>query len=61
MNILDIGVDIIEIYRIKELLDKNPRFLEKMFTSKEIEYFESKNFKAETIAGNFAAKEAVSK
>ena len=29
MNILDIGVDIIEIYRIKELLDKNPRFLEK--------------------------------
>ena len=37
MNILDIGVDIIEIYRIKELLDKNPRFLEKMFTSKEIE------------------------
>ena len=58
MNILDIGVDIIEIYRIKELLDKNPRFLEKMFTSKEIEYFESKGFKAETIAGNFAAKEA---
>ena len=52
MNILDIGVDIIEIYRIKELLDKNPRFLEKMFTSKEIEYFESKSFKAETIAGN---------
>ena len=44
MNILDIGVDIIEIYRIKELLDKNPRFLEKMFTSKEIEYFESKSF-----------------
>ena len=61
MNILDIGVDIIEIYRIKELLDKNPRFLEKMFTSKEIEYFESKSFKAETIAGNFAAKEAISK
>ena len=61
MNILDIGVDIIEIYRIKELLDKNPRFLEKMFTSKEIEYFESKGFKAETIAGNFAAKEAISK
>ena len=45
----------------KELLDKNPRFLEKMFTSKEIEYFESKSFKAETIAGNFAAKEAISK
>ena len=46
MNILGIGVDIIEIYRIKEILDKNPRFLEKVFTSK---------------AGNFVAKEAISK
>ena len=61
MNILGIGVDIIEIYRIKEILDKNPRFLEKVFTSKEIEYFESKDFRPETIAGNFVAKEAISK
>ena len=61
MNILDIGVDIIEIYRIKELIDKNNRFLEKVFTVKEIEYFESKGLRAETIAGNFAAKEAISK
>ena len=61
MNILEIGVDIIEIHRIKEILEKNPRFLEKMFTSEEIEYFKKKNFKAETIAGNFAAKEAISK
>jgi len=61
MNILDIGVDIIEIYRIKKLLDKNKRFLEKVFTLSEIDYFKSKGFKAETIAGNFAAKEAISK
>lgn len=61
MNILDIGVDIIEIYRIKELMDNNKRFLEKIFTSREVDYFQSKGFKAETIAGNFAAKEAISK
>ena len=61
MNILDIGVDIIEIYRIQKLIDKNKRFLEKVFTVKEIEYFESKGLRAETIAGNFAAKEAISK
>ena len=60
MNILDIGVDIIEIYRIKELLEKNPRFLERTFTDKEIEYFKNKGLKAETVAGNFAAKEAIS-
>lgn len=61
MNILDIGIDIVEIYRIKDLINNNPRFLEKIFTEDEIKYFESKGFKCETIAGNFAAKEAISK
>lgn len=61
MNILDIGIDIIEIDRIKNSLNKRGDFLKKLFTDKEIELFESKGYKAETIAGNFAAKEAVSK
>ncbi|QJA09963.1 holo-ACP synthase [Romboutsia sp. CE17] len=61
MNILDIGVDIVEIERIKDAINKNSRFLYRFFTEDEIEYFKSKNFKTETIAGNFAAKEAVSK
>ncbi|MGL5506687.1 MAG: holo-ACP synthase, partial [Paraclostridium sp.] len=61
MNILDIGIDIVEIDRIQEAVNKNKRFLEKLFTEKEIKYFESKNFRIETIAGNFAAKEAISK
>lgn len=56
-----IGIDIIEISRINNLINKNPRFLEKVFTEKEIKYFETKNFKAQTIAGNFSAKEAISK
>lgn len=61
MNILDIGIDIIEIERIKEAINNNPRFLNKIFTHDEIKYFESKGFKPESIAGNFAAKEAISK
>lgn len=61
MNILDIGIDIIEIERIKEAISNNPRFLNKIFTDDEIKYFESKDFKPESIAGNFAAKEAISK
>lgn len=61
MNILDIGIDIVEIERIEEALNKNKRFLDKLFTKEEINYFESKNFKSETIAGNFSAKEAISK
>ncbi|MGL5692449.1 MAG: holo-ACP synthase [Peptostreptococcaceae bacterium] len=61
MNILDIGVDIVEIDRIQDAINKNERFIYKLFTDDEIAYFESKNFKIETIAGNFAAKEAISK
>lgn len=61
MNILDIGIDIIEIERIKNSLNKKGDFLKKLFTDKEIELFESKGFNPQTIAGNFAAKEAISK
>ena len=50
-----------ERQRGKDAMENNPRFLSKMFTNDEIEYFESKGFKTESIAGNFAAKEAISK
>lgn len=61
MNILGIGIDIVEIERIENILKNKKRFLNKIFTDEEIKYFESKNFRAETIAGNFSAKEAISK
>lgn len=59
--IIGIGTDIIEIDRIEKAIKTNPRFKEKLFTAYERSYFESKNNKAESIAGSFAAKEAVSK
>lgn len=59
--ILGIGTDIIEIDRIRKAIEKTPKFIEKTFTDKEIELFKSKFMKAESIAGNFAAKEAISK
>lgn len=59
--ILGLGNDIIEIHRIKDALEKNPRFLSRVFTEKETEYFLSRKMKIESIAGGFAAKEAVSK
>ncbi|CAH2215000.1 holo-ACP synthase [Tepidibacter aestuarii] len=61
MNILGTGIDIIEIERIKKAINKNNKFLERIYTEKEIEYFKQKDYKAQTIAGNFAAKEAISK
>lgn len=59
--ILGIGVDIIEIDRIEKGIKKQDKFLDKIFTDKEIEYFQNRKMNIEVIAGNFAAKEAISK
>lgn len=59
--ILGIGTDIIEISRVAKVVSQTPSFREKVFTENENQYFKKKNDKAETIAGLFAAKEAVSK
>ena len=59
--IAGIGTDIIEIDRIKKAITRTPQFMMKGFTTKEQEYFKMRHNAPETIAGNFAAKEAVSK
>lgn len=59
--IIGIGTDIIEIDRIEKAINRNNGFLDKVFTTREIEMFKERNMRAEVIAGNFAAKEAVSK
>ncbi len=59
--VLGIGIDIIEIERIERAIAKQSSFLDKLFTEYEQSYYHRKGEKAETIAGFFAAKEAVSK
>ncbi|EJO5346849.1 holo-ACP synthase [Clostridium botulinum] len=59
--IYGIGVDIVEIERIQKAISRNENFINKLFTIREIEILEKKNFKPESVAGKFAAKEAVSK
>lgn len=60
MEIFGIGTDIIEISRIKKSLESD-RFLKRIFTDNEIEYFESRGMKRESVAATFSAKEAISK
>ncbi len=57
------GVDIIEISRVKESIESlGERFINRVFTEKEIEYCESKKAqKYQHYAARFAAKEAVFK
>jgi holo-[acyl-carrier protein] synthase len=60
--VIGIGIDIIEISRIKGSIEKyGDRFLEKIFTEREIEYCESKASKYQHYAARFSAKEAVAK
>ncbi|HPO56875.1 MAG TPA: holo-ACP synthase [Ignavibacteriaceae bacterium] len=60
--VLGIGVDIIEIARIKQSIERTgDRFLKRVFTEKEIEYCVSKGNKYQHFAARFAAKEAISK
>lgn len=61
MAILGTGIDIIEIQRIKKAVDRNGKFLNKVFTSGESDYFDSRRNNPCHIAGAFAAKEAVLK
>ncbi len=57
-----IGTDIVEISRIEKLVKNDGgRFLDKVFTKKEIEYCLSKKNKYQHFAGKFAAKEAAVK
>jgi holo-[acyl-carrier protein] synthase len=56
--IFGIGTDIIEVERIEKQLEKNSGLKEKLFTSGEIAYCETKKNKAQHYAARFAAKEA---
>ena len=56
------GVDIVNVSRIDRILsDNRQQFYNKIFTIGEINYIEDKGHKSTTVAGLFAAKEAVSK
>ena len=56
-----VGVDLIEIARIRRALERYPRFRERCFTAAEREYCDSRPNPAESYAGRFAGKEAVGK
>jgi holo-[acyl-carrier protein] synthase len=57
-----IGVDIIEIDRIRRSIERlGDRFLDKVYTPREISYCNGKAHRFQHYAARFAAKEALSK
>ena len=60
--ILGIGTDITDIARIERLLaEQGQRFLGKCFTEQEVNYAQSSDHKAASLAKRWAGKEAVVK
>lgn len=54
-----LGLDIVEISRIRDLAKRNPRFLARVFSPDEIHYCRGKRRAWQHFAVRFAAKEAV--
>jgi holo-[acyl-carrier protein] synthase len=60
--IIAIGIDLIEVGRVRQILERTPRFITKVFTEQERAYCESKGARAAaSFAARFAAKEAALK
>lgn len=57
--IVSIGIDIVEVYRIRETISRTARFAERVYTPEERAYCEAKGAAAaQSYAARFAAKEA---
>ena len=56
-----VGVDLIEIERVRRALDRHPSFRARCFTDAEREYCDSRPNPAQHYAARFAGKEAVGK
>ena len=62
MSIYGIGVDQVDLNRIKKLLDKSEKkFLKRCFTEQEIKYAKRFSDPSKRLGARFAAKEAVMK
>ncbi len=56
-----IGVDVVDVDRMKVALERTPRIRQRLFTEAEISYCEKFRFAERHYAGRWAVKEAVTK
>jgi holo-[acyl-carrier protein] synthase len=61
MDIVGIGVDLVDVERVKRLLSRRRSFVDRVFTSEEISYCERQASPAECYAARWAAREACRK
>jgi holo-[acyl-carrier protein] synthase len=56
-----VGIDLLEIARLEQALDRRPRLAERLFTDAERAYAASRARPGQHLAARFCAKEAVAK
>jgi len=60
-EIIGIGIDLVEVSRIKQAVTTKKRFLERIYSKHEIKLSDRGKFRYEELAGRFAVKEAILK
>jgi holo-[acyl-carrier protein] synthase len=61
VRIVGIGVDVVEVQRIRKLLESRPGFRDRVFTSDEIDECQAQSDPAPCFAARWAAREAATK
>jgi holo-[acyl-carrier protein] synthase len=61
MDVVGIGVDLVDVDRVKEIMGRRKTFVERVFTADEIAYCERQPSPAECYAARWAAREACRK
>jgi holo-[acyl-carrier protein] synthase len=61
MDVVGIGVDLVDVDRVKQILGRRRSFAERVFTQGEIAYCERQASPAECYAARWAAREACRK
>lgn len=58
MSIIGIGIDMVEVKRIRDAVTNRKNFLERIYTTDEIKVNPKGEFRFQELAGRFAVKEA---
>ena len=61
MNVIGLGVDVVDIDRIEKLLERDDGFVRRVFSEEEISFCERAARPAECFAARWAAREACAK
>ena len=61
MALAGVGIDLVDVSRLEQALAHRPRLAERLFTSDERRYAETRGNPAQHLAVRFCAKEAVAK